>query len=56
MTGLTDEEVKQIDEALEQIGVDIVCTPADEEAQPYFTHYPLFGLPAEVEDCVILYR
>ncbi len=28
----------------------------DEEAQPYFTHYPLFGLPAEVEDCVILYR
>lgn len=56
MTGLTDEEVKQIDEALEQIGVDIVCTPADEEAQPYFTHYPLFGLPTEVEDCVILYR
>lgn len=56
MTGLTDEEVKQIDEALEQIGVDIVCTPADEESQPYFTHYPLFGLPAEVEDCVILYR
>ena len=55
-TSLTDEEVKQIDEALEQIGVDIVCTPADEEAQPYFTHYPLFGLPAEVEDCVILYR
>lgn len=49
MTGLTDE-------ALEQIGVDIVCTPADEEAQPYFSHYPLFGLPAEVEDCVILYR
>ena len=56
MTGLTDEEVKQIDEALEQIGVDIVCTPTDEEAQPYFTRNPLFGLPAEVEDCVILYR
>ena len=56
MTGLTDEEVKQIYEALEQIGIDIVCTPADEEAQPYFTHYPLFGLPTEVEDCVILYR
>ena len=56
MTGLTDEEVKQIDEAFEQIGVDIVRTPADEEAQPYFTRYPLFGLPTEVEDCVILYR
>lgn len=28
MTGLTDEEVKQIDEAFEQIGVDIVCTPS----------------------------
>ncbi len=24
-------------------------------AQPYFTHYPLFGLPTEVEDCEILY-
>lgn len=56
MTGLTDEEVKQIDEAFEQIGVDIVRTLADEEAQPYFTRYPLFGLPTEVEDCVILYR
>lgn len=56
MTGLTDEEVKQIDEAFEQIGVDIVRTPADKEAQPYFTRYPLFGLPTEVEDCVILYR
>lgn len=56
MTGLTDEEVKLIDETLGQIGVDIVCTPLDEEVQPYFTHYPLFGLPTEVEDCVILYR
>ena len=34
MTGLTDEEVKQIDEALEQIGVDIVCTPAMKKRNP----------------------
>lgn len=56
MTGLTDEEVKLIDEALKRIGSDLVCTPPDEEAQPYFTHYPLFGLPTEVEDCMILHR
>ena len=23
---------------------------------PYFSHYPLFGLPTEVEDCEILYK
>lgn len=34
MTGLTDEEVKQIDEALEQISVDIVCTPAMKKRNP----------------------
>lgn len=27
MTGLTDEEVKLIDEALKRIGSDLVCTP-----------------------------
>ncbi len=28
----------------------------DEEVQPYFTRYPLFGLPTDVVDCVILYK
>lgn len=47
MTGL-------IDEALKRIGAELVCTPLDEEVQPYFTRYPLFGLPTDVVDCVIL--
>lgn len=46
MTGLTDEELKRI-------GAELVCTPLDEEVQPYFTRYPLFGLPTDVVDCVI---
>lgn len=49
MTGLTDEELKRI-------GAELVCTPLDEEVQPYFTRYPLFGLPTDVVDCVILYK
>lgn len=32
MTGLTDE-------ALKRIGAELVCTPLDEEVQPYFTRY-----------------
>lgn len=56
MTGLTDEEVRLIDEALKRIGAELVCTPPDEEVQPYFTRYPLFGLPTDVVDCVVLYK
>lgn len=56
MTGLTDEEVRMIDETLKSIGAELVCTPPDEEAQPYFTRYPLFGLPTEVEDCVVIIK
>lgn len=33
MTGLTDEEVRMIDETLKCIGAELVCTPPDEEAQ-----------------------
>lgn len=45
MTGLTDEEVRLIDEALKRIGAELVCTPLDEEVQPYFTRYPLLDSP-----------
>ena len=24
--------------------------------EPYFSHYPFFGLPTEVEDCDIIYH
>ena len=53
---LRDEEVRMIDETLKSIGAELVCTPPDEEAQPYFTRYPLFGLPTEVEDCVVIIK
>ena len=56
VTGLTDEDVMMIDETLNSIGAALVCTPPDEEALPYFTRYPLFGLPTEVEDCVVIIK
>ena len=57
MTGLTDEEIRMIDEWQSKLNVQVVSPLTDEEgnAQPYFSRYPLFGLPAEVEDYDILY-
>ena len=56
-TGLTDNEILLIDKWMNDWLVQIVSPITDEEgnAQPYFSRYPLFGLPAEVEDCDILY-
>ena len=55
--GLTEEEVRLIDKWTSDWQVQIVSplTDMDGNAQPYFSYYPLFGLPAEVEDCDILY-
>lgn len=46
-----------IDEWQSKWNVQVVAPVTDEEgnAHPYFSHYPLFGLPTEVEDCEILY-
>ena len=56
-TGLTDDEIRMIDRWVNDWQVQIVSPVTDEEgnAHPYFSRYPLFGLPAEVEDCDILY-
>jgi len=56
-TGLTEDDVNMIDQWVSDWQVQIVSPLRNEEgnAQPYFSHYPLFGLPAEVEDCDILY-
>lgn len=56
-TALTDDEVQTIDRWMKQWQVQDVSPLTDKEgnALPYFTHYPLFGLPTEVEDCEILY-
>ena len=55
--GLTDEEIRMIDEWQSKWNVQVVSPLTDEEgnAHPYFSPYPLFGLPSEVEDCDILY-
>ena len=56
-TGLTDEEIRMIDKWLDDWKVQTVSPVTDGEgnAQPYFSYCPLFGLPAEVEDCDILF-
>lgn len=57
-TGLTNEEVEMIDGWMYDWKVVAVSPVLDEdgEARPYFSKYPLFGLPCEVEDCEILYE
>ena len=38
--------------------LEIVSPLMDEDGSThtYFSHYPLFGIPTEVEDCEILYK
>lgn len=56
-TGLTDEEIHMVDEWERKWQVQAVSplTDGDGEMRPYFTRFPLFGLPAEVADCEIIY-
>lgn len=56
-SGLTDEEIRDADRWYKKLRVQIISPVVDEEGniQPYFSHYPAFGLPAEVVDCDILY-
>lgn len=56
-TGLTEDEIRMIDSWLNEWQVEIVSPITDGQgnAQPYFSHCPLFGLPAEVEECDIIY-
>lgn len=56
-TGLTTDEIRMIDSWLNEWQVEIVSPITDGQgnAQPYFSHCPLFGLPAEVEECDIIY-
>lgn len=55
-TGLTEQEVNEIDRLLREQSVEIVSPPSDEEWQPYFSSSPWFGKPCEVVDCEIVYR
>jgi len=56
-TGLTEEETAMVDQWMNDWQVEIVSPITDDEGNthPYFSHYPLFGLPTEVEECDIIY-
>lgn len=54
-TGLTDEEVQTIDELFKNWNIELISPITEnDEHSPYFSHYPLFGKPTEVEDCIVL--
>lgn len=58
-TGLTDEEIRMIDGVCRRNNIELVV-PVSESVEggpePYFSAFPFFGLPAEVEDCVVIMR
>ena len=55
-TGLTDDEIAMIDKWYADNKVQTVTTAseAEGESNPYFSHFPAFGLPAEVTDCHVM--
>ncbi|EJX04065.1 hypothetical protein EVA_07829 [gut metagenome] len=55
-TGLTDEEINLIDNWYKENKVTDISIVTEREGEwfPYFSHYPAFGLPAEVVDCHIM--
>ena len=57
-SGLTDEEVHVVEEAIRKQNIVIGSQryKDDIRTEPYFRHYPVFGLPTEVEDCDIIYH
>ena len=57
-SGLTDEEIRMVDEAIRKNNIEIVSPRYNEDmcTEPYFSHYPFFGLPTEVEDCDIILK
>lgn len=52
-TGLTDAEIAIMQ--ANNIQIVSLCYNEEGNSEPYFTYYPWFGLPAECEDCDILY-
>jgi hypothetical protein len=58
MNELTEEFIRVVDEAMRKNNIEIVSPRYNEDmcTEPYFSHYPFFGLPTEVEDCDIIYH
>lgn len=56
---LTEQEIKQIDQVMTGRKIEFV-TPISNDVeggtQPYFSRYPMFGKPTEVEDCIVITR
>ena len=57
-SGLTAEQIRMAAEATRKNTIDIVSPRHTEDicTAPYFSHYPFFRLPTEVEDCDIIYH
>lgn len=55
-TGLTDEEIRMIDKLFQEWKIELISPITEnDEHTPYFSHCPLFGKPADVEDCTVLF-
>ncbi len=52
-SGLNEEDTETVDKWCNENKISVVCTAYDKEGEcePYFTHYPAFGLPTDVIDC-----
>ena len=57
-TGLENKDIKLIDNYLYDNNVEIVSPLTNKigDLDPYFSHYPEWGLAAEVVDCTIICR
>lgn len=56
-TGLTAKDKEIIDEVWHRHGIEVVVPITDSVEggpQPYFSSCPMFGLPTEVEDCIVI--
>lgn len=51
-TGLTAEEVQMIDNLFKEWKIELII-PNDEHSL-YFSHFPVFDKPTEVEDYIVL--
>ena len=54
-TGLSDEDIKMVEGFVEKWQVESVSGGC-QEGNASFSHYPAFGLPAEVEECKVIYH
>ena len=58
-TNLNQQEINEIDTILKTRKIELVCPMSDSVEggiQPYFSRFPMFGKPTEVEDCIVITR